>query len=163
MISLLVLLVLGIIAATVARTSQLQLHMAGNEETRVAALQQALALVDGVLSAAVRTPATGGVGYRWCAAGSPDETCDERTIEVDPGVEPAAGSLDAAVVRVAPEAGRLPVMGEGKASSTVHYRVAKLEVQVVYDGTNLGLGRSVLAQGVLVRLPASPQSGGGNQ
>jgi Tfp pilus assembly protein PilX len=38
-VSLLVLLVMGIIATTVARTNQLQLHMAGNDEARIAAMQ----------------------------------------------------------------------------------------------------------------------------
>ena len=41
---------LGLIAATVARTNLLQLHMAGNDEARIAAMQQALAAVDSVLA-----------------------------------------------------------------------------------------------------------------
>ena len=55
----------------------------------------------------------------------------------------------------------MPVLGESNANSTVHYRVAKFEVQVVYDGTADGGGRASLAQGVLVRLPRSASSGAG--
>ena len=55
----------------------------------------------------------------------------------------------------------MPVLNESNANSTVHYRVAKFEVQVVYDGTAQGGGRASLAQGVLVRLPKSANYGAG--
>ncbi len=161
-VSLLVLLLLGIIATTVARTNQLQLHMAGNDEARIAALQQALAAVDAVLANTANTPLNGGVGYRVCTVDSPDESCDEHTLALEQGVEPTTGSLDVSVARVAPLEGRLPIMGEAQASSTVYYRVAQFEVQVAYEGAEQALGRAVLAQGVLVRLPVSLQSGGGD-
>lgn len=159
---LLVLLVMGVIAGTVARTNQLQLRMAGNDESRIAAMQQALAVVDSLLLDAVRELVPGPVGYRVCSAQSVDEACDERTIALDPEVEPAAGDLEVALVRVAPLWGRLPVMAETQASSTVRYRVAKFEIRVAYDGMQHHLGRAVLAQGVLVRLPVSLQPDGGS-
>ncbi len=161
LVSLLVLLVLAIIATTVARTNVLELHMAGNEEARVAALQQALAAADGVLASAVGAPLKGGVGYRLCLPGSADPACDEHSLVLEPGAGPTAGSAEVAVTRVAPLADRMPVMAEARASSTVYYRVAKFEVQVVYDGTARDLGRAAIAQGLLVRLPSSPRSGGG--
>ena len=159
-VSLLVLLVLGVIATTLARSNQLQLHMAGNDEARIAAMQQALAVVDSLIPAITDGRSPGPLGYRVCAPLSADDSCDERTLVLEPSVEPAAGNLDVSVVRVAPLAGRLPIMGEAAVSSTVFYRVAKLELQVSYDGTQEGLGRAVLAQGVLVRLPAALRSDG---
>jgi hypothetical protein len=54
----------------------------------------------------------------------------------------------------------MPLLEEALASSAVHYRVAKFEVRVVYDGAAAGIGRAALARGVLVRLPVSTQSGG---
>ena len=161
LVSLLVLLLLAIIATTVARTNLLELHMAGNEEARVAALQQALAAVDGVLASAVGAPIKGGVGYRLCLPGSADPACDEHSLVLEPGAGPAAGGAEVAVTRVAPLADRMPVMAEARASSTVYYRVAKIEVQVVYDGAARDLGRAAITQGLLVRLPSSPRSGGG--
>lgn len=161
-VALLVLLLLGIIATTVARTNQLQLRMAGNDEARIAALQQALAGVDAILASAAGTPINGGVGYRICTPESSGESCDERTIALEADVQPTVGSLDAVVTRLAPLQGRLPIMGADRASSAVHYRVAKFEIQVAYEGIGPNSGRAVLAQGVLVRLPSSPQSGGGS-
>jgi len=160
-VSLLVLLVMGIIATTVARTNQLQLHMAGNDEARIAALQQALAVADGIFARSANTLATGGVGHRNCLADTLDAGCDDHTLTLDQGVLPAVGDLNAAVLRLAPEEGRMPVLSEGAANSTVHYRVARFELQVVYDGTAGGTGRASLAQGVLVRFPHSARSGGG--
>jgi len=161
-VTLLVLLLLGLIATTVGRTNQLELHMAGNDEARIAALQQGLGAVDAVLASATNTPLRGGVGYRVCIPDSPDATCDEHTLVVAPGAQPAVGTLDVAVTRLAPLEDRIPVMAEGRASSTVYYRLAKFEVQVTYDATGQDLGRVALAQGVLVRLSTTPQSGGGD-
>jgi hypothetical protein len=160
-VSLLVLLLLGIIATTAARTNQLQLHMAGNDEGRVAALQRALAVVDAVLDSPAAISLDSGVGHRSCMAGSPDQACDDYTIELTPGARPEAGRLELSVTRIAPAKSAMPLLEEALASSAVHYRVAKFEVRVVYDGAAAGIGRAALARGVLVRLPVSTQSGGG--
>jgi PilX N-terminal len=156
-VSLLVLLLLGIIATTVARTNLLQLRMAGNDEARTAAMQQALAVVDAVLPSAVGAAPAGGVGYRLCLADSADPGCDEYSLALAGGALPATGNTAVAVTRVAPLEERMPVLAEAQANSTVYYRVAKLEVQVSYDGSAAGIGRATIAQGLLLRLPASPQ------
>lgn len=160
-VSLLVLLMLGVIAVTVARTNRLQLHMAGNDEAGMAALQLAMAAAESALVSAIGPVFPGGLDYRLCTPLSAAETCDERTLALAPTLAPDAGSLDVSIVRMAPLLGRLPVMAEGKASSAIQYRVATLEVQVSYDGIEEGQGRAVLAQGVLVRLPAPLQVDGG--
>jgi len=160
-VSLLVLLMLGIIASTVARTGLLELHMAGNEEARIAAMQQALAAVDAILARAGDLPLAGGVGYRLCLPGSPGLACDEHSLVLEPGAVSAAGSVDVAVTRIAPLEGRIPVMAESQASSTVYYRVATFEVQAVYDGAARNPGRAAIAQGLLVQVSSSPRSGGG--
>ena len=160
-VSLLVLLVMGVIATTVARTNQLQLHMAGNDEARIAALQQALAVTDGIFARAANTHVSSGVGHRNCLADAADAGCDEHTLTLEQGVLPAVGELNAAVLRLAPKEGRMPILLEGGANSTVHYRVARFELQVAYDRAAEGGGRASLAQGVLVRFPHSARSGGG--
>jgi hypothetical protein len=160
-VSLLVLLVMAVIATTVARTNQLQLHMAGNDEARIAAMQQALAAVDGVFARPANFRADVDIGHRMCLAASVAERCDAQTLTLEHGALPANGLLEVAVQRLAPEAGRMPVLAESSASSTVHYRVAKFEVQVAYDGTAEGGGRASVTQGVLVRLSRSVSSGGG--
>ena len=161
LVALLVLLLLAVIAMTIAGTNRLQLHMATNDEGRVAALQQALAVVDAVLDSPTGISLDSSVGDRRCMAGSPDPSCDEYTIELPPGALPGAGSLEVSVTRIAPAQSEMPSMGEAEASSAVHYRVAKFEIQVAYDGAAAGIGRATLTQGVLVRVPVSTQSGGG--
>tara|TARA_R110001592_G_scaffold215025_2_gene468336 strand:+ start:115747 stop:116283 length:537 start_codon:yes stop_codon:yes gene_type:complete len=161
LVSLLVLLVMGIIATTVARTNQLQLHMAGNDEARIAAMQRALAAIDGVIARPANFRTDVAAGHQMCTAIAATESCDSHSLTLAQGVLPATGQLEVVVQRLAPEIGRMPVLTEDAANSTVHYRVAKFEVQVVYDGTADGGGRAALAQGVLVRLSQSASAGGG--
>jgi PilX N-terminal len=151
-ISLLVLLLLAVLATSVSQTSLLQLHMAANEEAKVAALQRSLAVVDAVLALPGSTPLRGGVGYRICAVEAAEPGCDEASLDIDAGARPAAGSLDYVVTRVGPPLAHLPVMDEDVASSGIHYLAAKFEVRVSYDGTAQDLGRAALTQGVLVRV-----------
>lgn len=162
-VSLLVLLLLGLIATTVTRTNQLQLRMAGNTENRTAAMQQALGAVDAVLDSPTSTPLSGGVGHIICAAdAAPELACGEHTLQLPPDALPDVGALDVHVVRLEPAVARMPVLAEDSASSAVYYRVAKFEVRAAYEGTAEGLGRVAIAQGVLVRLPVSLQSGEGD-
>lgn len=154
LVSLLVLLLMALVATAVARTNLLQMHMAGNDEAKTAAMQYTLALVDGVLADEASTPVTGPVGYRVCAVGSSAENCNQSSLSID-DVVPVEGTADVFVTRVGPLRARMPAMYEGQASSSVFYRAAKFEIRASYDGTEYEHGRSVLVQGVLVRLAAT--------
>ena len=124
-------------------------------------MQQALAAIDGVFARPANFRTDVRVGHRMCHVAALSEGCDAQSLTLDAGVLPTAGRLQLAVERVAPEAGRMPVLGENDANSTVHYRVAKFEVQVVYESAVDRGGRASIAQGVLVRLPLSTNSGEG--
>jgi hypothetical protein len=150
-VALLVLLLLATLATAVAQTNLLQLHMAANDEAKVGALQQSLAVVDAVLALPGSTPLAGGVGYRVCAVAALEPGCDENTLAIDGRVKPGSGALEYRVTRVAPALARMPVMNEDSASSGIFYRAAKYEIAVVYDGISTGLGRAAVTQGVLVR------------
>ena len=63
-IALMFLLLLTLVATTGAETSTLQLQMAGNEQSRVEAQQQALAIIDAILDDSDNTPVVGGVGSK---------------------------------------------------------------------------------------------------
>lgn len=152
LVSLLVLLMLALIATTVARTNLLQMHMAGNDQARVAAMQHTLAVLDAVMDSGAGTELDGNVGRKFCGQTSTLQGCDARRIALAPGLEPPIGAVDFSVVRMAPLEARMPVMSEDKASSTVFYRVAKFEIRASYDGTDEGQGRVLAAQGVLVRM-----------
>lgn len=151
LVCLLVLLLLALLGTTVARTSLLQLRMAGNDENRLSALQQAMAVVDAVLETGAGMDLSAAVGYRACTAQLGPLPCDAGLTL--PAVLPSpSGRLDAVVERLAPLAARMPRLSEEGASSTVAYRVASFELRGIYDGTAEGLGRAAVSQGVLVRM-----------
>jgi hypothetical protein len=158
LLSLLVLLLLAVMAVTVSRGSLLQLHMAGNEETRMAAMQRVLAAVDNVLAVGAGMGPDTVPGHRICATVSIDSRCDEHSIELDSKLEPTGGStLDVAVVRLTPLEARIPPLAEDRASSAVAYRVARFEISSRYDGREAGLGGAEIIQGLLLRLVHRPQ------
>lgn len=151
LVCLLVLLLLALLGTTVARTSLLHLHMAGNDENRLSALQQAMAVVDTVLAAGAGLPLSSPVAYRSCTAQVEPRPCDAE-LQLPATLPSAPGRMDAVVERLAPYASRMPRLNEEGASSTVFYRVARFEVRGIYDGSAEGLGRAVITQGVLVRM-----------
>lgn len=151
LVCLLVLLLLALLGITVARTSLLHLRMAGNDENRLSALQQAMAVVDAVLETGAGMEPSAAVGYRACTAQARLQPCDAG-LALPAALRSPPGQLDAVVERLAPLATRMPRLGEEAASSTVFYRVASFEVRGSYDGTNEGLGRAAVTQGVLLRM-----------
>jgi hypothetical protein len=151
LVCLLVLLLLALLGTTVARTSLLHLQMAGNDENRLSALQQAMAVVDAVLETGAGMELSAAVGYRACTAQAGLQPCDAGLVL--PATLPSPPGRSVAVVeRLAPHAARMPRLSEEDASSTVFYRVAGFAVRGVYDGTADGLGRAAVTQGVLVRM-----------
>jgi hypothetical protein len=150
-VCLLVLLLLALLGTTVARTSLLHLQMAGNDETRLSALQQAMAVVDAVLETGAGMELSAAVGHRACTPQAGPQPCDAG-MALPATLPSPPGRLDAVVERLAPVAIRMPRMSEEAASSTVFYRVARFEVGGIYDGTTEGLGRAAVTQGVLVRM-----------
>jgi hypothetical protein len=151
LVCLLVLLLLALLGTTVARSSLLHLQMAGNDENRLNALQQAMAVVDAVLETGAGMELSAQVGYRACTAQAGWPPCDAGLV-LPATLSQPAGRLDALVERLAPLAMRMPRLSEETASSTVFYRVASFEVRGVYDGSAADLGRAAVTQGVLVRM-----------
>ncbi|MFC1578859.1 PilX N-terminal domain-containing pilus assembly protein [Pseudomonadota bacterium] len=152
LVSLLVLLLLALLGTTVARTSLLQLQMASNDEHRMSALQQAIAVVDNVLDTGAGMELAAPVGYSTCTAQASRYACDANGIALPAGLQPALGRLEVMVERIAPYAARMPRLGEEGASSTVFYRVARFEIRGAFDGSANDLGMAEVTQGVLVRM-----------
>lgn len=150
-ISLLILLMTSILAATVYETNTLQMRMAGNEQTREGALQRTLATVDAIVARQENFPLHGSIGYRACDVEAMDESCDETSIVVDRGRAPWARPADYSIVRKGPLEVGLPSMAEGSASSGWHYRAALYEVRVAGAGDKRDPGEKTMAQGVLIR------------
>ncbi len=155
-VALMFLLLLTLVATTGAETSTLQLQMAGNEQSRVEAQQQALAIIDAILDDSDNTPVVGGVGYKMCDLGSTDVSCDLTEIELASTVTtmPSGVGLDYFVTRVGPLETDAPSMAEEQASSASAYKFVRQEITASFDGSQARLGRSTIVQGVQIRIPA---------
>lgn len=159
-VSLLILLLIGVIAATTSEVSLLQLFMAGNDESKSDALERSLAAVDAILDDANNTPVVGNLDYVICKLGAadPGNECNVKVIDLTASGIPDLGNYpNYTVIRVAPLETTIPVMDESMASSGTSYRAARFEISATYDDTASGLGRTTVTQGVLVKLAASAQ------
>ncbi len=155
-ISLLFLLLITLVATTGSENSTLQLQMAGNEQSRVEAQQRALALLDAIIDDPDNAPVVGGIGFKICDAADTDASCDLTRIALDTAVTsmPAGVDIDYFVTRVGPLEVDAPSMAEEMASSASAYKFARQEITATIDGTDARLGRSVVVQGMQVRIPA---------
>lgn len=155
-VSLLFLLLLTLVATTGAENSTLQLQMAGNEQSRVEALQQNMAILDAIIDDADNAPVVGGVGFKICDQSSTDTSCDLKEIAIDSSVTtvPTGVSVDYFVTRVGPLEVDAPSMSEELASSASAYKFARQEITSTIDGTDARLGNSTVVQGMQVRIPS---------
>ena len=155
-VALLFLLLITIVATTGAETSTLQLQMAGNEQSRVEALQQTMAVLDAIIDDADNAPVVGGVGFKICDVNSTDSSCDLTEIDLDTAVTtvPTGVTIDYFVTRVGPLEVDAPIMSEELASSASAYNFARQEITATVNGTDARLGNSTVVQGMQVRIPA---------
>jgi len=159
-VSLVVLMLIGFLAAGSYETNLMQLRMAGNAQAKTQALQTALGLVDAIMAEDENFPLDGAVGQRLCAAGVSDPRCDEDVIRLDETLVWGSGVVDYFTLRRAPLQVALPVLAEDTASSHRYYRAALFEVGASYTGTGLEPARASVVQGVLIRLAVSADQGG---
>ena len=132
-------------------SSNMGLHMAQNEESRLVADQGAQALADAIMSDPTTTPVIGGTGFAFCTA--TETGCDINTLTVsDPtlGAAIAAGEISARVERIGP-AFRPP--SRLVQSSIDKFTTASFEVTTTYDRVDEQLGREQITEGVLVLVP----------
>jgi hypothetical protein len=155
-IALLFLLLITIVATTGAENSTLQLQMAGNEQSRVEAMQQTMAVVDAIIDDADNSPIVGGVGFKICDTASTDNSCDLTEIELETAVTtvPSGVTIDYFVTRVGPLEVDAPIMSEELASSASAYKFARQEITASINGTDARLGSSTVVQGMQVRIPS---------
>lgn len=155
-IALLFLLLLTLVATTGAENSTLQLQMAGNEQSRVEALQRNMAILDAIIDDADNAPVVGGVGFKICDLAATDASCDLKEIEIASSVTsvPTGVDVDYFVTRVGPLEVDAPSMSEELASSASAYKFARQEITSTIDGTDARLGNSTVVQGMQVRIPA---------
>lgn len=156
LISMIFLLLLALVAGTVMQTSTLEFRMAGNDQFREEAFQQAQAVATSISENINNFPVTGDVGYKICGGGS---GCDAYTLTYDSGVVTDSTLVSATVVREGPLIlESFPIrLSESETSSSPSYDAAIFEVGVEFNGSGQSLGNAEVAQGVAVKIASSAQ------
>lgn len=150
-VSLIFLVAISLLAVGSMGSSNIGLHMAQNEESRVIAEQGAQAMADLIISETGTTPVVGGSGFTIC---TPAEAgCDRTNLPVSNAFLQSAianGHISARVQRMGPDFGPPPRAVE---SSIDKFTSASFEVITTYDRVDETLGRQQVTEGVLVLVP----------
>jgi hypothetical protein len=150
-VALMFLVAITLFTVSSMRSSNLGLHMAQNEESRIAAVQAAQALADVIVANPASTPVVGKTGYTACTAGQ--QNCDRNNLPVtDPTLagEVATYHLSARVERTGTVFRPPPRVVE---SSIDKFSSASFRVTTTFDRVDEGLGRQEITEGVLVLVP----------
>ena len=150
-IALMFLVAITLFTVSSMRSSNLGLHMAQNEESRIAAIQSAQALADVIVANPAATPVVGKTGYTACTPGQ--QGCNRNDLPItDPELsgEVAAYNLAAKVERVGSVFRPPPRVVE---SSIDKFTSASFRVTTTFDRVDEGLGRQQVTEGVLVLVP----------
>lgn len=150
-ITLVLLIAISMLTVSSMRSSNIGLHMAQNEESRIAAAQGAQALADAIVSIPGATPVVGGAGFTICTAG--EVGCDRTDLPINNPILAAAianGYISARVQREGPLFRPPPRSIE---SSIDKFSSASFEVTTTYDRTDEALGMQQITEGILVLVP----------
>jgi len=150
-IALMFLVAITLLTISSMKSSSIGLHMAQNEESRVAAIQAAQALADVIVANPASTPVIGKSGYTACTAGQ--QGCDREDLPVsDPTIagEVASYHLSARVERTG---GTFQPPPRAVESSIDKFTSASFKVTTTFDRIDDGLGRQQITEGVLVLVP----------
>ena len=150
-IALMFLVAITLFTVSSMRSTNIGLHMAQNEESRIAAVQAAQALADAIVANPASTPVVGQSGYTACTAGQTG--CDSNDLPVQNQILATAideNHISARVERTGAEFKPPPRVVE---SSIDKFTTATFRVTTTYDRVDEGLGRQEITEGVLVLVP----------
>ncbi len=149
------LLLLAVLAVTALRVSALEFRMAGNDQFREQALQQAQGITQALAANPAHFPLDLAVGDSLCSQGS---ACARPVLSAaTPTYAPTEGTvMDYRIIRRGPALAPVPDfrLPPAQASGASGWRAASFEVQVAIDGTAVGLGSAQLVQGVALLVPS---------
>ena len=151
MIALMFLVTITLLTLSSMRSSNIGLHLAQNEESRVTAGQAAQALIDAIVATPASTPVVGTAGYSACTPG--EAGCDRNDLSIpNPtlAAEVAADHIQARVERVGTLFRPPPRSVE---TSIDKFSSASFRIVTTYDRIDDGLGSEQITGGVLVLVP----------
>jgi len=159
-VALLILFVVTLVVLTGVRTSNLELHMARNEEAKNTAFQTASAFIDDTAGEAGNFAVTGLPGSMNCTTGTkkPDNSaCESYTVQTS-GTWPTSTTANVRirVERMAPDLAPTPRMTNG--SSLTAFKAANFRIDSTFDETAAKGGRSRQMNGYIVLVPTGPGS-----
>lgn len=158
--ALAIMLLTGIITATVMRTGILEVKMVSNSQFKEEAFQTTEAVLNAVTGDTANFVVAGDVGYKVCAVGATDASCNSNSITVPTAITgvPAGVDLNYYMVRKGPLISPLPIRQDAaNASSASSFNIAIFEVTAEYDGREEGFGHHTVFQGVGIKVASSAQ------
>lgn len=160
-VAIIFLMLTALISTTVLKTSILEIKMVGNAQFKEEAFQKSEGVIHAITSNyTANLPISGGIGYKVCATGSTDNSCNAKTISLTSSVTDVASGVNLAYTaeRIGPLLAPLPFRESAdRASGAGSFNVARFEIDVEYDGRSAKLGHHRVTQGIAVKLAASSQ------
>lgn len=159
-LALIIMMLTGMISATVMRTSVLEVKMVSNTQFKEEAFQKTESVINAVTTNKGNFIVTGDVGWRVCGIGTSTANCDSTTISLpaDVGSVPNGVDLGYYVERMGPLKTPLPFrQSDSDASGANGFDVALFEVVAEFDGREEKLGYFEIRQGVAVKIASSHQ------
>jgi len=150
-ITLVFLIAISMLTVSSMQSSNIGLHMAQNEESRIAAAQGAQALADAIVSTPAATPVVGGAGFTICTAGEAD--CNRTDLPITNPILAAAIANGYISARVQREGALFRPPPRSVESSIDKFSSASFEVTTTYDRTDEALGMQRITEGILVLVP----------
>ena len=150
-VALMFLVAITLLTISSMRSSNIGLHMAQNEESRIAAIQAAQALADVIVANPAATPVVGKSGFTACTPG--EQNCDRNNLPVsDPTLagDVANYHLSARVVRTG---GTFQPPPRAVESSIDKFTSASFRVTTTFYRVDEGLGRQQITEGIMVLVP----------
>lgn len=150
-ITMIFLIAISVLAVSSMQSSNIGLHMAQNEESRIAASQGAQALADAIVSNPAATPVIGGNGFTICTPG--EDGCDRTDLPVNNSILATAVANGHITARVVREGALFRPPPRSVESSIDKFNSASFEVITTFDRTDEQLGSQQITEGVLVLVP----------
>ena len=151
MIALVFLMAITLFTISSMRSRRIGLHMAQNEEARIAAVQAAQALADVIVANPASTPVIGKTGFTACTPGQLE--CDRENLPVEDSMLAGAVASNHMAARVQRTGTVFRPPPRAVESSIDKFSSASFRVTTTFDRIEDGLGRQQITEGVLVLVP----------
>lgn len=151
-VAMLMLIVMTLLSLASMRSSTLEMRMAGNEETRMAAFEQAQAVVDATIVANANLPGTDEIGYTVCTSNlvvgvATGCSANNLILPAQMAAAVAAGTITARVERTSGQGVDMSPRCTHCANSSRQFTGIGYSVEAVYEPADPRLGQAQIHEG----------------